>query len=406
MINVREATIKDLDGIVAIETECFLSGDRYTRRMMAERITGKDYYDIPEEKSHWVKKPRYSRKNTRGRAYGQKSIFNSEEYNTNNNTDNKPYRAQGKGSGGFIAKIIAMSSQDYNANTNNANDALNSDYIPNISNKDDTTPINNIPTDEINYDTKNDSKAQEETSQSPSFDLLAKPVQLALNPPKTQDKDGLYHTDDESINGAKQSYHYPGNFSGSKSIEDISYEEILENIDNPVQTYWSMLYPYHNSLNNKPIKLERTYSRKYYVAEEDGKIIGYGEVAIQDKEVTLLLNQSQLVEEEIGSIDEKVGGIISIGVLPDAQGKGVGSLILAAHFDYLKQNDIRQVFAHAWPNGGFPYLGPKNGFERVNGKWSGRIYSDKSKQILYYKNMNIDRDMDKSSDEIKSPDAK
>jgi len=125
--------------------------------------------------------------------------------------------------------------------------------------------------------------------------------------------------------------------------------------------------------------------RKYFVAEQKGKIIGYGEVSLQHPEMTLFGNIS-VVEKNIGKIDDVIGALISTGVHPSHQGKGIGSLILEKRLEYLKSKGIRQVFTHAWPNGGFIRLASKFGFKEIR-EWKGLAYCDGTKAILFYKSL-------------------
>jgi len=126
------------------------------------------------------------------------------------------------------------------------------------------------------------------------------------------------------------------------------------------------------------------FERKYFVATSySSKIVGYAEAAIQDSGTVLFGTVTPFIDA-FGKLDRKVGALISIGVLPKLQGKGIGSRLVDARLAYLQENGIHQVFAQAWPNGGFPHLAPKLGFTLIPG-WEGRKYEDGTTQKLYYK---------------------
>jgi ribosomal protein S18 acetylase RimI-like enzyme len=125
--------------------------------------------------------------------------------------------------------------------------------------------------------------------------------------------------------------------------------------------------------------------RKYFVATRNNEIVGYGEVAIKNRENVVGSSQIELVEKHMNmTLEEQVGVLISSGVLPSMRGKGIGKKLTEKRIEYLNDNQIYTVFAHAWPNGGFPYLSEKMQFECIP-QWDGRTYSDGTRQILYYK---------------------
>lgn len=128
--------------------------------------------------------------------------------------------------------------------------------------------------------------------------------------------------------------------------------------------------------------------RKYFIALHENEIAGYGEVAIQDYDAALF-SCIEPVKKVVKTIDDTVGAFISMAVHPSKQGMGVGSRIIQARIDFLKENGMKQLFVHAWPNGGFPHLAKKFGFVEIPG-WNGLSYSDGGKAILYYKNLKED----------------
>jgi GNAT superfamily N-acetyltransferase len=128
------------------------------------------------------------------------------------------------------------------------------------------------------------------------------------------------------------------------------------------------------------------YARRYFVAKSDGRIIGYGEAAIKSYEDALMGRDISEVRREVGRLEDRVGTLISVGVLPEMQGKGVGALITESRLEYLRENNIRQVFVHSWPNGGFPHIAKKMGFIHIP-CWTGRQYCDGTRQQLYYKDL-------------------
>ena len=134
-------------------------------------------------------------------------------------------------------------------------------------------------------------------------------------------------------------------------------------------------------------RIEGDYSeasdRKYFVAEENGTILGYGEVAIKKAE-SVLGSEISKVEKTLLKLDERVGVLISSGVLVKRRKEGIGMMITKARLDYLQEKYVNQVFAQAWPNGGFPYLAKKLGFKKIP-KWKGRGFSDGTQQELYFK---------------------
>lgn len=127
--------------------------------------------------------------------------------------------------------------------------------------------------------------------------------------------------------------------------------------------------------------------RKYFVAEFENKIVGYSAAALQSPSYALMGDVAN-VEDETGiSFSEisMVGVLTSIGVLTNLKGKGIGQRLLDVRLNWLLKNKVEYVFAHSWPNGGFPKLGERNGFKKIESWDGGRIYSDGTKAVLFYK---------------------
>ncbi len=127
--------------------------------------------------------------------------------------------------------------------------------------------------------------------------------------------------------------------------------------------------------------------RKYFVAEFEGRIVGYSAAAVQTPSYALMGDVSSVEKElmiDLSSLNY-VGVLTSIGVLPKLKGQGIGQKLLEIRLNWLAEKGVKYVFTHAWPNGGFPRLGEKNGFKRIK-EWDGnRTYSDGSKSILFFK---------------------
>ena len=122
--------------------------------------------------------------------------------------------------------------------------------------------------------------------------------------------------------------------------------------------------------------------REYFVAEKEGNIVGYGELAIQSPDVALCGHTTPVIRK-IGALDNVVGVLISMGVLPDARGGGIGEALVNARLQYLRNKGIQQVFAHAWQNGGFRNVARKTGFMPIE-EWGVKYYADGSRGTLYY----------------------
>lgn len=410
MIQIREATIMDLDAIVKIEKSCFLLGDRYSRRKMAERITGKNYEDIAEEEKYRKIEEAKSKKriqkwkptkyifdpvtntyivNTKKANPLSRGITSIREYfSGSSKPTSKPYESNKKSN-------IALNNVFQNSDQDTA-PALEDTYRyfdalgDNLFYSEDQIHLNN---DKIPINEEKDKKQEINVDSNITNSLQIIPK---VNDPNNTSKDNL-----ENIVNKDN--------TDKSTNDDTKNNSIVKADNNPNNTHidyteddaksWNAFVKQFNTgigffANNRIVTglqttfLSNTYSRKYFVAEEiknsgKSKIVGYGEVAIQDNQMTLS-NQLDPVKKIIPELDQKVVAIVSIGVLPNTQGKGIGSKILEAHHEYLKNNNIKQVFAHAWPNGGFPKLGPKNGFELIQG-WVGRKFSDNSIQTLYYK---------------------
>lgn len=137
---------------------------------------------------------------------------------------------------------------------------------------------------------------------------------------------------------------------------------------------------------------EYGFDRQYFVAEKRGLIVGYSAAAVKDPASALLGNVSSVENRlNVSLSGKKVGVLTSIGVLRECKGMGIGKYLLQARLDWIRERVTEQdevyVFAHSWPNGGFPQLSVSFGFQKV-GDWNGkRQYSDGSFAELYCRKM-------------------
>ncbi|HIH25013.1 TPA: GNAT family N-acetyltransferase [Candidatus Woesearchaeota archaeon] len=128
-----------------------------------------------------------------------------------------------------------------------------------------------------------------------------------------------------------------------------------------------------------------SFRRDYFVATQDTRIVGYGEVAIQSPSVALF-GATATVAKEIGALDDRVGALISLGVHPDHAGRGIGRSLVLRRLEHLTAYNIRQVFTHAWSAGGFPHLARSTGFTLIKG-WNGAMHPDGTTPTLYYRDL-------------------